>query len=172
MSVIATLSTVPTRDGDASDAIARAIGALDDYDVEYEINPMGTTIETDDINELFAAVQAAHQAIEADRVTTRLEISHERDSNRGAAERVAAVEEALSGESGGEASNDDTGDTKGEEVEERDTVDMSGHAPEETSEDPEEDGTEMKGGDYKSDESEEASNESLSEKYDGTDEDS
>ena len=169
MSVIATLSTAPARDGDASDAIAGAIEALDDYDVEYEVNPMGTTIETDDIDELFAAVQAAHQAIEADRVTTRLEISHERNRDRSAAERVAAVEETLSGGSGGEASDDATDDTEAEEVEERDTVDMSGHAPEETSEGPEADDTGMKGGDYKADESEEASDEPLSEKYDGTD---
>jgi uncharacterized protein (TIGR00106 family) len=166
MSVIATLSTTPTRDEDAGDAIAGAIEALDDYEVEYEVNPMGTTIETDDIDELFAAVQAAHQTIEADRVTTRLEISHERDRDRSAAERVAAVEEALSSDSGMETSADATG------VEEQDTVDMSGHAPEETSEDPEESDTGMKGGDYKADESEGANDEPLSEKYDGTNEDS
>ena len=70
MSVIATLSAAPTCDGDASGAIARAIKVLGNYDVDYEVNPMGTTIETDDIDELFTAVQAAHQAIEADRVTT------------------------------------------------------------------------------------------------------
>lgn len=166
MSVIATLSTTPTRDGDASDAIVGAIKALDNYDVDYEVNPMGTTIETDDIGELFAAVQAAHQTIEADRVTTRLEISHERDRDQSAAERVAAVEEALSGDSGVETSTDAT------EAEEQDTVDMSGHAPEETNEDPEEGDTEMKGGDYKTDESEETSDEPLSERYDGTNGDS
>ena len=169
MSVIATLSTAPACDGDASDAIAGAIKALDNYDVDYEVNPMGTTIETDDIGELFAAVQAAHQTIEADWVTTRLEISHERDRDRSAAERAAAVEEALSGDSGVETS---TNATEAEGVEEQDTVDMSGHAPEETNEDPEEGNTGMKGGDYKADESEETSDEPLSERYDGTNGDS
>jgi uncharacterized protein (TIGR00106 family) len=100
MSIVATLSTTPSRDGNASDEIATAIGALDNYDVDYEINPMGTIIETDDISELFAAVQAAHQAIEADRVNTKLEIDHERDRDRDAAARVTAIEDALADEGG------------------------------------------------------------------------
>jgi uncharacterized protein (TIGR00106 family) len=100
MSIVATLSTTPSRDGNTSDEIATAIGALDNYDVDYEINPMGTIIETDDISELFAAVQAAHQAIEADRVNTKLEIDHERDRDRDAAARVTAIEDALADEGG------------------------------------------------------------------------
>lgn len=95
MTVVASLTITPVQDGSVSDEIAAAIGTLDNYGVEYEINPMGTIIETDDVSELFAAVQAAHQAIEADRVNTKLEISDERTRDRDAATRVAAVEDAL-----------------------------------------------------------------------------
>jgi uncharacterized protein (TIGR00106 family) len=95
MTVVATLSIVPVGDGSQSDEIAAAIATLDSYDVEYELNAMGTVIEAAGVSELFAAVQAAHQAIEADRVNTKLEIDDDRVRDRDAATRVATVEDAL-----------------------------------------------------------------------------
>jgi uncharacterized protein (TIGR00106 family) len=95
MTVIATLSIIPVRDGSQSDEIAAAITTLDNYDVDYELNAMGTVIEADGVSELFAAVQAAHQAIEADRVNMKLEVDDDRTRERDTAARVAAVEDAL-----------------------------------------------------------------------------
>lgn len=95
MTVVATLSLIPVRNGSQSDEIAAAIATLDTYDVEYELNAMGTVIEADGVSELFAAVQAAHQAIEADRVNMKLEVDDDRTRDRDAAARVAAVEDAL-----------------------------------------------------------------------------
>lgn len=75
--------------------VAAAVTALDDFAVTYETNPMGTVIETDSVDELLAAVAAAHEAVDADRVSTVLKIDDKRASDRGAAEKVSAVEEAL-----------------------------------------------------------------------------
>jgi uncharacterized protein YqgV (UPF0045/DUF77 family) len=62
--------------------------------VAYETTPMGTTIEAEGIDELFAAAQAAHEAVDADRVSTVLKIDDKRGRGS-AAEKVAGVEEAL-----------------------------------------------------------------------------
>ncbi len=59
MTVVALLSVAPVIEDSMSDEVAKAVDALEAYDVEYETNPMGTVIETDEISELFAAAQAA-----------------------------------------------------------------------------------------------------------------
>lgn len=164
MSIVATFSTTPVRDAGSTEEIAGAIKILDNYDVKYEIGPLGTTIEATDISELFAAVQAAHQAIGGDRVTTRLEIDHERNRDRDAAERVATVEDALADNVGESEGPDDTT----ESADERNTVDMSGHAPEEASREAKQDDVNVKGGDYKTDEVDETEEESVSERYNGS----
>ncbi len=71
------------------------MAALDDFDVSYETNPMGTVIEAESVAELFAAAQAAHEAVDGDRVSTFLKIDDKRSSRDGAAEKVAAVEREL-----------------------------------------------------------------------------
>lgn len=103
MTVIGFLSVAPVIEDSMSGEVAKAVEALEEFDVEYETTPMGTTIEAGDIDELFAAVQAAHEAIEADRVSTVLKIDDKRASDQSAQEKVEAVEEHL----GRAASSDD-----------------------------------------------------------------
>ncbi|QSW99157.1 MTH1187 family thiamine-binding protein [Haloterrigena alkaliphila] len=95
MTVIALLSVAPVIEDSMSGEIAKAVDALEEYDVEYETNPMGTVIEADDIGELFDAAQAAHEAVDGDRVSTVLKIDDKRDRETSAAEKVRAVEEQL-----------------------------------------------------------------------------
>ncbi|AXR77619.1 hypothetical protein AArc1_1280 [Natrarchaeobaculum sulfurireducens] len=78
-----------------AEEVAKAVDAIDEYDVEYETNPMGTVIEAEEIGELFAAAQAAHEAVDADRVSTVLKIDDKRTRETSAAEKVEAVEDAL-----------------------------------------------------------------------------
>ncbi len=78
-----------------ADEVAKAVAALDDFDVSYETNPMGTVIEADTAGELFAAAQAAHEAVDGDRVSTVLKIDDKRARDQRAGEKVEAVEEAL-----------------------------------------------------------------------------
>ena len=102
MMIVATLSITPADDGNFTDEIAAAIGALDDHDVSYEVDPMGTTIEAEALSDLLGAVEAAHEAVSADRVRTVLQIDDDRERAQDGAQWVAAVEEALGREPTGE----------------------------------------------------------------------
>ncbi|WP_435175891.1 MTH1187 family thiamine-binding protein [Halorussus sp. AFM4] len=95
MTVIALLSVAPVVEGSMAEEVAKAVAALDDFDVSYETNPMGTVIEADSVDELFAAAQAAHEAVDGDRVSTFLKIDDKRTREQHAREKVDAVEEAL-----------------------------------------------------------------------------
>lgn len=95
MTVVALLSVAPVREGGMADEVAKAVAALDDFDVTYETTPMGTTIETDSIDELLDAVGAAHKAVDGDRVSTFLKVDDKRASEKSADEKVEDVEEVL-----------------------------------------------------------------------------
>lgn len=95
MTVIALLSVAPVREGSMAEDVAAAVAALDDFDVAYETNPMGTVIEADDVGTLLEAVEAAHRAVDADRVSTFLKIDDKRTSDVPAREKVEGVERAL-----------------------------------------------------------------------------
>jgi uncharacterized protein (TIGR00106 family) len=95
MTTIALLSVAPVVEGSMADEVAKAVAALDEFDVAYETNPMGTVVEADSIDELFAAAQAAHEAVDGDRVSTVIKIDDKRTSDERAAEKVTAVEDAL-----------------------------------------------------------------------------
>lgn len=95
MTVVAFLSVAPATDESMSGEVAKAIAALDEFDVSYETTPMGTTIEADDVGEVFAAAQAAHEAVDGDRVGTFLKIDDKRTSGAPAREKVDAVEREL-----------------------------------------------------------------------------
>jgi uncharacterized protein (TIGR00106 family) len=95
MTVVALLSVAPVREGSMAADVAEAVAALEDFDVTYETNPMGTVIEADDVDTLFAAAAAAHGAVDADRVSTFLKIDDKRAHDGRAAEKVASVEREL-----------------------------------------------------------------------------
>lgn len=95
MTVVGYLSVAPVIEESMASEVAKAVDALEAYDVEYETNPMGTVIETEEIGELFAASQAAHEAVDGDRVSTVLKIDHKRTAETSAEEKVASVEEEL-----------------------------------------------------------------------------
>lgn len=95
MTVIALLSVAPATEQSMAPDVADAVAALDEFDISYETNPMGTVIETDDIGTLLDAVEAAHTAVDGDRVSTVLKIDDKRTSSDSAGEKVAAVEQEL-----------------------------------------------------------------------------
>ncbi|PSP80215.1 hypothetical protein BRC81_03210 [Halobacteriales archaeon QS_1_68_20] len=95
MTTVALLSVAPVKEGSMAEEVAKAVGALDEFDVSYETNPMGTVIEADEASEVFAAAQAAHEAVDGDRVSTFLKIDDKRARDQRADEKVDAVEEAL-----------------------------------------------------------------------------
>ncbi|MFC7253993.1 MTH1187 family thiamine-binding protein [Haloplanus litoreus] len=95
MTAVALLSVAPVKEGSMAADVADAVAALEDFDVCYETNPMGTVIEADDVGTLFAACEAAHRAVEADRVSTVLKIDDKRTSDASAAAKVEGVETVL-----------------------------------------------------------------------------
>lgn len=95
MTAIGELTVVPIRKGSMSAEIAKAIGALEPFDIDYETTPMGTIIEAESASELFAAARAAHEAVDEDRVITTLTVDDNRTVTKQAADKVTAVEEQL-----------------------------------------------------------------------------
>jgi uncharacterized protein (TIGR00106 family) len=78
-----------------SGEIAKAVEALEAFDITYETTPMGTILEADDAHELFAAAEAVHGAVDEDRVITTLKIDDKRTVHQRASEKVTAVEDQL-----------------------------------------------------------------------------
>lgn len=95
MSVIARFEVIPVHDGSMSTDIARALQVLDRFPVSYETTPTDTTIEADSVDQLFAAVQAAHKAIPGNRVITSVEVDEVRGREQRLADRVESVQRAL-----------------------------------------------------------------------------
>jgi uncharacterized protein (TIGR00106 family) len=95
MTAIGFLSVAPVTEDSMADEVARAVAALEEFDVSYETTPMGTTVEADDAATVFAAAQAAHEAVDGDRVSTFLKLDDKRAVDQAADEKVDAVEDAL-----------------------------------------------------------------------------
>lgn len=93
-----TIIPIGTADTSISDYIAAAVRALEKMDVKYEISGMGTTIETDNPDELFKAVKVAHEAVfteGAERVATSIKIDDRRDVDKTIKEKISSVENKL-----------------------------------------------------------------------------
>lgn len=101
MTVVALLSVAPVREGSMAGEVAKAVAALEEFEVTYETNPMGTVIEAQDIDELMAAATTAHKAVDGDRVSTLLKIDDKRGQEISAEEKVASVERELGREARG-----------------------------------------------------------------------
>ena len=95
LTVIARFEVVPVHDGSLSEDIARAIDALDDFDVSYELTATDTVIEAEDVDEVFEAVQAAHNAVECTRVISSVEIDEQRDREQHVEDRIESVASVL-----------------------------------------------------------------------------
>ena len=95
MTVFGMLRVTPITDEENTDAIVAALEALEEYDVTYETNPMATVIEAADVDELLAAVGAAHKTVSGDEVDTLLQINDLRTKEMEADDKVRAVEDEL-----------------------------------------------------------------------------
>lgn len=103
MTAIGFLSVAPVKEGSMSEDVAKAVEALEDFDISYETTPMGTIIEAETASEVFEASKAAHEAVEYERVSTFLKIDDKRESDKTAREKVESVEKVL----GREAKSED-----------------------------------------------------------------
>jgi len=95
MTAMGFLSVAPVTESSMAADVADAVAALENFDVRYETTAMGTLIEAEDAAEVFAAAQAAHEAVDADRVSTFLKVDDKRTSTAPMTAKVASVEEEL-----------------------------------------------------------------------------
>ena len=95
MTVIARLEVIPVHDGSLSQDIAQAIDVLDDFDISYELTATDTVIEAEDVDEVFKAAQAAHNAVEGSRIISSLEIDEQGDREQHVEDRVESVASVL-----------------------------------------------------------------------------
>lgn len=98
--ISAEISIIPIGTGETSISkyIAAAVRALDEIGIKYEINGMGTLIETDDVDKLFDAMKAAHEAVfreDIGRVATDIKIDDRRDVKKTLKEKIVSVKEKL-----------------------------------------------------------------------------
>jgi uncharacterized protein (TIGR00106 family) len=94
--LIAELSVVPigTSNTGLSDYISRAVQAVKDAGVKYQLHSMGTIFEVNDIEKALKIAEAAHEAVikaGAKRVLTTLRIDERLDQQRSMDERVRRV---------------------------------------------------------------------------------
>ncbi|WP_254763703.1 thiamine-binding protein [Natrinema marinum] len=95
MTVIARFEVIPIREGSMSQAIASALHALDQFPVSYETTATDTILEGETVGDVLAAVQAAHEAIDGDRVITSLELDETRGRRQSMYDRLESVERTL-----------------------------------------------------------------------------
>lgn len=98
--ITAELTIIPigTESTSLSSYVAAAVDALDKIGIKYQLSGMGTQIESDDPQELFKAIEVAHEAVfakGADRVSTSIKIDDRRDKDRSLADKVLSVEKKL-----------------------------------------------------------------------------
>lgn len=110
MTAFALLRVTPIKEDDITADVAAAIEALEEYDVEYETTPMATTLEADDVGELFAACAAAHEAVDAPEVQTLVQVDEKREKELTSDEKIEAVESELGREAKSGGNSDSDGD--------------------------------------------------------------
>lgn len=93
-----TITPIGTSKTSLSHYVAAAVLALKELGIKYELSGMGTLLETETPQELFKAIEAAHEAVfreGAQRVTTSVKIDDRRDVERSLNDKVSSVEKRL-----------------------------------------------------------------------------
>lgn len=84
---------------DLGDYVSVAVQAIKDSGIKYELTGMGTQIETDNLEDLYAAIKTAQEAVfevGADRVFTVIKVDDRRDKkDRGLNDKVSTVNEMI-----------------------------------------------------------------------------
>jgi len=84
---------------DLGDYVSVAVQAIKDSGLKYELTGMGTQIEAENLDELYAAIKSAQEAVfnvGTKRVFTVLKIDDRRDKkNRGLDDKISTVNEMI-----------------------------------------------------------------------------
>jgi len=99
VAVIVEFSIVPLGVGiSVSKFLAPAIKELERQEVKYEVTPMCTIFEAENVEEAFNVIKAAHEAVFGEnvkRVVTTVKIDDRRDVTRGMKEKVESMKKEV-----------------------------------------------------------------------------
>lgn len=99
MSVLLNLAIFPTDKGGKgiSEYVSKVLKMIDESGIAYQLNPMGTTIETDTMQEALDVVQKAYAVLEphADRIYSAITIDVRKDRKDGMQQKIASIEERI-----------------------------------------------------------------------------
>ena len=99
MAVIVEFGIIPLGVGiSVSKLLVPAIKELERKGVKYEVTPMCTVFEAENVEEAFNVIKAAHEAVFGEnikRVVTTVKIDDRRDVKRGMKEKVESLKKEL-----------------------------------------------------------------------------
>lgn len=102
MTVFGLLRITPITEDDITEEVVAAVETIEEFDVSYRTNAMSTVIEADSVDELLAAVGAAHKAVPGDQVETLLHIGDERAADLDSCSKIETLEAELGREAAGD----------------------------------------------------------------------
>ena len=99
MSTILNFAIFPTDKGDkgSSEYVAQVLKMIDQSGVAYKLNPMGTSIETDTLDEALDIVNRAYKVLEpvSERVYSAITIDIRKGREKGMAQKIQSIENRI-----------------------------------------------------------------------------
>ena len=98
MSVIINFAIFPTDKGESASAyVSKVLKMIDESGYAYQLNPMGTSIETETMKEALAVVQKAHDILETDcnRIYTAITIDYRKGEMGRMARKIDSIESKI-----------------------------------------------------------------------------
>ena len=98
MSVIINFAMFPTDKGESASAyVSKVIKMIDESGFAYQLNPMGTSIETETMQEALAFVQKSHDILEKDcnRIYSAITIDYRKGEMGRMAQKINSIESKI-----------------------------------------------------------------------------
>ncbi len=99
MSTLLNFAIFPTDKGDkgSSEYVSKVLKMIDESGVSYQLNPMGTSIETATLEEALDIVQRAYEVLEpySNRVYSAITIDIRKGRTDGMTKKIASIEEKI-----------------------------------------------------------------------------
>ncbi len=95
MSILLNFAMFPTDKGSSvSQYVSKVIKYINDSGVEYKLNPMGTSIETETMEEALSIVQGAYDILEpvSDRIYSTINIDARKGKSNMIKGKIASIE--------------------------------------------------------------------------------
>ena len=99
MSTILNFAMFPTDKGDkgSSEYVSKVLKMIDESGVSYKLNPMGTSIETDTLEEALEIVNRAYKVLEpySNRVYSAITIDIRKGRKNGLKQKIESIEKRI-----------------------------------------------------------------------------